>query len=450
MPLFSWLKFHSIFWKIFLSFWAAMLLISQVMTFAIGLLWENSRIDEHKKAIRQHKAETALSIYESGGDKALNKWLQKPRHHKQNNFFLADANNNTTDVLGRLLPSKPWANVQLLNGSNNNYKYISINKSNDLSPEQLSPQGWQLPPKIQAIAIFLSIFVTGIISYALAKNITSPIRQLQQATRKISSGNLTVRVSSIIGNRKDELGELSSDFDRMAEQIEELIITQQRMMQDVSHELRSPLTRLQIALELARKVTGKTATIEHDRIENEANRLEDLISQIMSLVRMEHHQKTLHKENISLANMLNQIIIDANFEAKLDDKSVKLTVQTDSCININQALIYSALENIIRNAIKYTSKQTCVNVSLMVEHNMAVIIVTDYGAGVAESALPYLFKPFYRESDARDRASGGYGLGLAIADRAIKLHRGTINATNIEHGGLSITIKLPLTQLYLH
>lgn len=456
MSLPVWVRFNSIFWKIFLSFWAAMILITLATALLMGMLWESNRLEEHLKAVRLHKAETALSIYESGGNAALSRWLQKQKHPKPGAFFLIDENNS--DVLGRALPPSvmgllagkqpstdpPGFDIQTLEGLNGHYRYIALDPPERLLRERLRSGHQGLPPRLRIISILVSLLVTGIISYVLARNITSPVRALQRAARKISSGDLKVRVQSLIGKRHDELGQLSADFDRMAEQIERLLLTQRRMLGDISHELRSPLARLLVALELARKSAGQAASTEHDRIETEANRLEDLIGQVMALVRLQGDQADFNRENISLAELLGQIVQDADFEAQPQDKAVRLKVLADCRVNVNEELIYSALENIVRNALRYTRANSGVEVSLEPEKDAALIRVRDHGVGVAAQAIAHLFEPFYREAQARDRASGGYGLGLAIAERAIHLHNGTISATNAKNGGLVVEIRLPI------
>ncbi len=451
-----WIRFSSIFWKIFLSFWATMILITLATTLLMGMLWESSRLEEHRKEARRHRAETTLSIYESGGPEALTKWLDKRKGVRPGRFFLLDDNNN--DVLGRPLPQPviallagdqplpgpPKFEIQNLKSSASHYRYVSLSPPERFLPERLRSRHRGLPPKLRIISIMLSIFVTGIISYALARNITSPVRALQRATRRISSGDLKVRVQSVIGKRRDELGQLSADFDRMAEQIERLLMTQRRMLGDVSHELRSPLARLQVALELARKSAGRSANIEHNRIETEANRLEELIGQVMALVRLEGDQANIIREEISLAELLGQIVQDADFEARPEHKAVKLKVLNDCRVKVNEELIYSALENIVRNALKYTKINTCVEVLLGAEKEAALIQVRDHGAGVCAQTIEHLVEPFYREAQARDRASGGYGLGLAIAQRAINIHEGSLKINNTESGGLMVEIRLPI------
>jgi len=247
-----------------------------------------------------------------------------------------------------------------------------------------------------------------------------------------------------MGKRGDELGQLSQDFDRMASQLEQLLTTQKRMLRDISHELRSPLARLQVALELARKSAQGLAGNEHDRIETEIIRLNELIGQVISLVKLETGQQTAELTPLNLNELVTEAVNNADFEARPQGKSAVLTSNGPLTINGNHELLYSALENILRNAVKYTPTKTRVETCVSQHANQAIITIRDHGPGVSATALEHLFEPFYREADARDRSSGGYGLGLAIAKRAITHQGGTISARNADDGGLEVALRLPL------
>jgi signal transduction histidine kinase len=229
----------------------------------------------------------------------------------------------------------------------------------------------------------------------------------------------------------------------MAERIEALIYSQKRLLADISHELRSPLARLSVALELARKNSNEKAEPALDRIEKEGERLNKLVGQLLALTRLESGAEKITPETVMLEDLVQQEIDDANYEAKPQRKEVIVT-QLEACrINGSPELLRSAIENVIRNAVRYTPTGGVVDVSLRWKLDTAELTVSDQGPGVPETELKHIFEPFYRVSEARERTSGGAGLGLSIADRTVKLHGGSIEASNSENG-LCVTIRLPL------
>jgi len=273
-----------------------------------------------------------------------------------------------------------------------------------------------------------------LVCYALARYLSSPIQKIRRATQKLAEGDLKTRVGDKVGNRRDELAVLAQDFDVMAERIESLITSQQRLSRDVSHELRSPLARMNVALEIAKqKSNGDTAPVL-ERIEAESNRLNDMISRLLTLSRLETGSDDFERSEIDLKTLVEQVASDADFEANAVGKSVKIT-EADHCHIVgSDELVSSAVENVLRNAVRYTRDGTSVQVSLKSKDGKAVVSVKDHGGGVPEDELKNLFRPFYRVGEARDRNTGGTGLGLAIAEQAIKAHKGRIEAKNTGDG----------------
>jgi len=286
------------------------------------------------------------------------------------------------------------------------------------------------------------ILTAGLFCYGLARYLTSPIGKLRRATQKFADGDLQTRVASEIGNRRDEVGKLAEDFDEMAERIESLVTAEKRLTQDISHELRSPLARLNVALELARVKANPETQSLFERIETESYRLNEMISRLLTLSKLETDAENFEKHEINLTKLFEQIVADADFEANANGKSVKILQKSECRVFGNENLLRSAIENVLRNAVRYTKENTSVEVSLEKENKNALISVRDFGAGVPEEELEKLFRPFYRVQTARDRKSGGIGLGLAIAERAVHAHGGTIEAKNLENG-LSVKISLP-------
>lgn len=286
------------------------------------------------------------------------------------------------------------------------------------------------------------VLLAGIIMcWLLALYLTSPIRKLREATNKLAEGDLSTRVADRVGRRRDEIADLARDFDAMAERIEGLVSSQQRLSRDVSHELRSPLARMNVALEIAKqKSNGDTSTV-FQRIESESQRLNDMISRLLTLSKLESGSKDFDRRELNLRSLVEQVAADADFEANAKNRSVKVT-QADECRVVgSDSLIRSAVENVLRNAIRYTKEGTAVEVSLANVNGKATVRIVDHGEGVPEVELANLFRPFYRVGEARDRGSGGTGLGLAIAQQAIIAHDGKITAKN-EGDGLAVEIVL--------
>jgi two-component system sensor histidine kinase CpxA len=264
----------------------------------------------------------------------------------------------------------------------------------------------------------------------------------------LADGNLSSRIGSDSIRRKDELGDLERDFDRMAERIESLMSSQQRLIHSISHELRSPLARLNVALGLARKQADAAVNGSLDRIEREAGRLNELIGSLLTLARWESGAQPMNCDTVELDTLVREVAADADFEAQSRNRAVRvLTLQPCSITGVRD-LLRSAIENVMRNAVKYTRKDSEVEVTLEHAHGLgqeiAVIRVRDHGDGVPESALENIFRPFYRVADSRERSSGGAGLGLSIAAKAVSLHGGQVKAENSPTGGLIVELRFPL------
>jgi two-component system sensor histidine kinase CpxA len=266
---------------------------------------------------------------------------------------------------------------------------------------------------------------------------------LRQATRQFAAGDLSTRVSHQIKG-KNEIAGLANDFDEMAGKIETLVGTQKRLLRDISHELRSPLARLGVALELVRQDSSQESRQKAlGRIELEATRMNEMIGQLLSLARLEAGVSELPRAEFDLCALLSDLVRDADYEAR--NRKIKVTFKGPETTVVSgyEDLLARALENIIRNGIRYTGDGTQVNVELIRKSAVILIRIADQGPGVPDEALEKLFEPFYRIADARDRQSGGTGIGLAIAEQAVRLHAGSISASNRPEGGLLVQISLP-------
>jgi len=302
-------------------------------------------------------------------------------------------------------------------------------------------------PSAQLVRLLVVVVTAAATCYVLARYVARPLATLRTATRELAGGHLAVRVGPALGRRTDELGDLARDFDGMAERLEGLVTAERRLLRDISHELRSPLARLHVALGLARQQAGPEQGAL-DRIEREAERLNALIGQLLTLARLESGATEPAHETIDLGAIVREVAEDADFEARSRRRAVRVLESCDAGVRGDRELLRSAVENVVRNAVRHTRDGTAVEVGLRLEPPPAPsrvrIWVRDHGAGVPESALPYIFEPFYRVGVARDRATGGVGLGLTIAHRTLRLHGGTLRAANAPDGGLVVELGLPL------
>lgn len=407
-------------------------------------------------------ANDAAEIFELEGRDGLNNYLERLQHESNIRAFLF--NKQLQELSGRRMP----ADAPLLatrTFETRRSEESSTGNSPLLSRSVTTSGGGQyavvaelLPPPhpesfFHPLMHVLAVTLTGgLFCYWLARHLTSPVQKLRAATQELAGGNLSVRVLPTMGKRRDELASLAADFDLMAEKIEALINSQRRLLGDISHELRSPLARLNVALELARQRAGADATSALERIQKEAENLNEMIGQLLALTRLESGAEGFRKMPFDLVGLIGAITTDAQFEAASRNRTVRLKTSGHCTIVGNEALLRRAIENVIRNGVQYTAEGTEVEVALKCERSgpesgpapgNVVITVRDHGAGVPENALVEIFRPFYRVDDARDREAGGVGLGLAIADRAVRLHGGSVEAANEPTGGLVVTIKLP-------
>jgi two-component system sensor histidine kinase CpxA len=271
---------------------------------------------------------------------------------------------------------------------------------------------------------------------------------LRAATQQLAAGDLSARADAPPRRRRDEISQLVRDFNTMAERLENLVSAQSRLLNDISHELRSPLARLNVALGLARQRTGPEAQSILERIELEATRLNELIGRLLTLARLEGGEDAMRRTPFALDELVLDITKDADFEAQSRHCHVRCNIEDEVVLVGSPALIHSAIENVVRNAMRHTRENTEVEILLRRDMGLgrdaAVISVIDSGPGVPQDALEKLFRPFYRIDDSRGRQTGGVGLGLAITERAIRLHGGTVHASNRSEGGLRVDIRLPI------
>jgi two-component system sensor histidine kinase CpxA len=355
-------------------------------------------------------------------------------------------------IIGRQVGQQYVWSVPFSSATNRNYVFLLARphapEGHDPYPDLLHFAFPQLP---------VAIAVGGATTFVLVLLFTRPLVKLRKAARELAQGNLRTRVAEPASKsrffRGDEFQALVHDFNHMAERLESLVGAQQLLLRDVSHELRSPLARLNVALELAREDADPDTEIETHlgRIERETERLSKLISQLLTLSSMEAMNQVNNFGPVLLNELIDQMTPDAGYEAQQRQCTVSFHADAECAILGNRELLYRAVENVLRNAIRYTEENSEVEIRLAVVteekgSSMAVLEISDRGPGIPESELHSIFQPFYRVDRARSAETGGVGVGLAIAERAVKLHHGEMRAYNRAGGGTTVRLQLPLVE----
>ena len=366
---------RSLFLKIFLSYWMAQALFL-VLAILVTLATRPSREISNLQAQEPKFLNEALQAYQSGGDDGARKYLRNVHDNQHVRLFIFDdqgrelLGRNPTDWIERVKRGRvhtadtflgrfgPGQILRQTITADNGRRYLLII---DLPPEDHPFFG---PHGVPGLGILIAIISSGLVCYILARYLTSPIVQLRGATQKLASGDLTARAGMPASRRHDEMAELMRDFDRMAERLEDLVTAQNRLLTDISHELRSPLARLNVALELARQRSGPEARSALDRIDRETNRLNQLIQRLLTIARLEAGDESIEKIPVHLEQIINEIAKDAAFEAQGRGCQVEAKVVDDCVVVGSPGLLHSAIENVVRNAIRYTHDGTSVEVRL--------------------------------------------------------------------------------------
>lgn len=451
---------HRLFSKIFLSFWLTLIIFAALLMFAASTYLEHARAQRDIGSMRERLSQyfdQGQAVAKQSGVAGLKEWLDRLDQSEAIPIFLI--NEAGKDLLERDIPADIIAR---LDRRRKHAKHMERKRLPHLQPIQLAdgssyrmvPDFQSITlrrilqrPKVIALPVAVAALVSALACLILSRYLTFPLERLRRATQHIAAGDLTQRVAPSMGSRRDEIADLAGAFDKMAERLEKVFGAQRQLLSDASHELRSPLARLQVALGLARQRSDGQAEKEFDRIELEIENLNELIGQLLELSRLEAGVDAAHTGQVDIRELLEELIDDAQFEA--DSKGCQVTLQKafPAIVKANAILLHSAIENVVRNAIKYTKRNTAVEISMLENAgnpDSIIIQVRDHGPGVPEEMLPHLFEPFVRVEKARDRLSGGHGLGLAIADRAIRLYGGEIMARNEPDEGLSVLIRLQL------
>jgi two-component system sensor histidine kinase CpxA len=451
--------------RIFASFWVAMVLIvAGAIGVTLYMLAEQPEGPWRDPAVLAEQAAAAL---QSGGERALKHWLTGlERSQLESRLIIVGPSG--ADLLGRPIPRfmarrlagnlpepghdahpappdpgrgaryrPPQPLPLIIAGDGTVYRLALI-------PRRPGFFGTLEVPQVRGAILLLAVLVTALLSWWVARSVSRPVRALTSATRALAGGDLDIRLPAQVSKRRDELGVLARDFDHMARRLRELVRGRERLLRDVSHELRSPLARMQVAVALGRQ-PGADVGQSLQRIEGEAQRLDALIDQVLRLSRLDAGAAALRLEPVDLVGIVDQVARDAGFEGQGRDVHVQWHPPEGSIlVRADGELLASAIENVVRNALRYSSPGGVVEVALHAREREAQLIVRDHGPGVPEGDLQRLFEPFFRVAESRSRDSGGDGIGLAITARVLAAHGGGARALNATGGGLQIELSLPL------
>lgn len=453
------LTMRSLFLKIFLWFWATVIVtgIALILTFIleprnVPSRWHSSLMDTAR-----YSGAMAVEEAERGGASAASAYIDRIEQETHLRTCLFDS-------AGALVAGSGCESFRTMTSRVTGSKTSDFSMRYGIARAALALRGsggheyifaTELPAGPRAALGFnraafalqwgVAFLVSGFICYLLTRYLTGPILQLREASQQLAAGDLSIRAAEAIERRHDELGELVRDFNAMASRIEELVSRQRQLISDVSHELRSPLARLNVALDLGRERKGNDSAFDH--MEHDLGLLDEMIGRLLTLARLDTSAAPVAMTSLDLTELVSQVVRDADFESRERNGSVRLAAHEQYFVRGNAELLHSAIENVVRNAVRYTESGTPVEVALGCKDrsnaSFTRLTVRDYGPGVSDSELAHIFQPFYRVADARDRQSGGAGLGLAIADRVIRVHGGSIRARNAEPRGLQVEILLP-------
>ena len=452
---------RSLLLRIFVSFWL-IIVVTISMAGVAGFLYAERMRDAIESFDFGDAMLDASAALEAAGREGLTNWIKDNPTTSAITIFVLDERGH--DILDRQVPfglmrvfrrfrehrrprqfddrdprnlrrSRP--HPQLVGADGSVYTFL-------VSPSRASHSVWTTADA-RWLLFVIALLVSGIVSWFLATAISGPVRKLRHATVALAGGDLDVRIAESVGKRRDELGMLARDFDSMAENLQRAATRQIELSRNISHELRSPLARMRVAVELAKQKHGDMP--EFERLDSEAERLDALIGQILSYTKLDASPDT-DPEPIDLADLIKEVVENVNYECKaegIDGISVVARIDASPITPGHVDAMISAIENIVRNAVHHSPPESEVKIHLSQDDENALIDVRDSGPGVDDEDLRRLFEPFFRTREsAESKNARGTGLGLAIAKRAVGVNGGTISARNHPDGGLLVRISLPL------
>lgn len=405
---------------------------------AIGLRIQRITILPTFDRMDELQLDSARSAYENGGPKALADYLDHVNHVFLGSHYLLDGQG--VDLLSGeshtdLLPPPPADRSRLNSGG----RWILTRRSADgrfwfAAVGQISPT----PLETFLPYYFVVLGATVALVWLASVGVIRPIQKFATTIASFGRGDLSVRMKT---RRPDEIGQLGRSFNEMAERLERLIVSERRLLGDISHELRSPLARLKFAVKLARTSEDSQAAL--DRIERDVDRISSLVADIVEITAVEGDPALRSTEEVNAAEVIHEVVRDCAVEAEM--RACHLCILGDSAVQVigSRELLRRAVENVVRNAIRYSPEGAPIEIALSHDTQNVSIGVRDRGPGVPNETLTRIFDPFFRVEEARNKTGGGSGLGLSIAKRAIQAHHGQIKAENA-HPGLRVRLTIPV------
>jgi two-component system sensor histidine kinase CpxA len=436
-----------IFWKLFFALWLSIMGFAVIMAAVNNILVQNEvpqEPDERQRHDIEQLEQKMSGALQTQGPQAARRILRTLPRQIKNRVFLFDADGKelagrdamTERLRGRQMQ---FSSRELFDAENNAYRLVVLRRP---------PRGALLEPGRRGIVwrLMVAAVVSALVSFLIARYLAAPMVNLGAASKRLADGDLSTRVGLPLTGRKDEFGVLANDFDQMASRLQDLQRANRRLLRDVSHELRSPLARLRVALEIARNRNSQEVAGELDRIELESERLGTLVDEVLHLLRESSGTSPINKQEFDLVELLADLEEVVRYEVPEHLPGLLLKAKGPLLIKADRELLWRAFENLLRNALIHTDDQAGVEIEagFTESGDRVELVVRDSGPGVPPQHLEEIFKPFYRVQEARERSSGGHGIGLAIAEAAIKRHGGSILARNRESGGLEIHVTLPV------
>ncbi len=435
-----------LFWKLFFALWLSIMGFAVIMAAVNNILVQSSMPEEVAERSRDDigaiEKRLSAAIRKQGPQAAAKVMRALPRQI-QGRVFLFDEDGK--ELAGREIKVERLRSRQaqfnsrrILDADGNTYRLVVVRRT---------PRETLLEPGRRGMAwrLLIAAVVSALVSFVIARYLAAPLVHLGAASRSLAQGDLSTRIGLPLTKRKDEFGKLAKDFDEMASRLQLFQTANRRLLRDVSHELRSPLARLRVALEIARNRQSGEVSGELNRIELESERLETLVDEVLGLLRQSSESIPLKKEQFDLVELLEDLEEVVRYEIPEGQPGLHLRTDASVPINADRELLWRALENLIRNALVHTTDSGEVEIEARrsKDGQRTDVFVRDSGSGIPPQHLEHIFKPFYRVQEARDRDTGGHGLGLAIALAAIQRHGGSITAENRDSGGLEIHITFP-------